>query len=184
MSLLQKTVAAGGPAAAPMHLYVIPSLCTGCRSCEIACAVEHSETKSLYGAITQVPPPRKRVFVEQVDLAGVPVACHHCDEAYCLNACIAGAIRRDARGYVVLDADRCVGCNSCIMLCPFGVIQKDEARHVAVKCDLCPDLAGPACVDACPTSALRFEAAATFARERRQQTATMGVGASRPGAEG
>ena len=60
------------------------------------------------------------------------------------------------------------------MLCPFGVIQKDEARHVAVKCDLCPDLPGPACVAACPTDALRFEEAGDFARARRKATATAG----------
>jgi carbon-monoxide dehydrogenase iron sulfur subunit len=167
--------------AAPQEIYVIPSRCTGCRTCEMACAVEHSQSKSLYGAITETPPPRRRIYVEAVGTVAVPVACRHCDEAFCMNACITGAIRRDARGFVVLDDSRCIGCNSCIMLCPFGVIQKDEARHVAVKCDLCPDLGSPACVDSCPTGALRFEEAGGFAHSRRRGTAAVGAAAGAAG---
>ena len=174
------TEAGAARVVAPSEIYVVPARCTGCRSCEMACAVEHSQSKSLYGAITETPPPRRRIYVEAVDTVAVPVACRHCDEAFCANACITGAIRRDARGFVMLDESRCIGCNSCIMLCPFGVIQKDEARHVAVKCDLCPDLPGPACVAACPTDALRFEEAGDFARARRKATATVGAAAGAP----
>ncbi|HZK49347.1 MAG TPA: 4Fe-4S dicluster domain-containing protein [Thermoleophilia bacterium] len=172
------TAAGAARSAAPQEIYVVPARCTGCRSCEMACAVEHSQSKSLFGAITETPPPRRRIYVEAVDTVAVPVACRHCDEAFCMNACITGAIRRDARGFVVLDESRCIGCNSCIMLCPFGVIQKDEARHVAAKCDLCPDLPGPACVAACPTDALRFEAAGDFSRVRRRVAATVGAEAA------
>jgi carbon-monoxide dehydrogenase iron sulfur subunit len=167
------TAAGAARSAAPKEIYGVPARCTGCRSCEMACVVEHSQSKSLFGAITETPPPRRRIYVEAVGTVAVPVACRHCDEAFCENACITGAIRRDARGFVMLDETRCIGCNSCIMLCPFGVIQKDEARHVAVKCDLCPDLPGPACVAACPTDALRFEEAGDFARARRKETATV-----------
>lgn len=164
-----------GPQRAPRQLYVVPSRCTGCRSCEMACAVEHSQSKSIFGAITETPQPRRRIYVEAVEGQAVPVACRHCDEALCLNACIAGAISRDERGFVRIDFSRCVGCNSCIMLCPFGVIQKDETRHVALKCDACPDLASPACVTACPTDALRFEEAAAFSTGRRRTAAATGV---------
>jgi|GEM_PF-130383 len=175
------TVAGAARSAAPQEIYVVPARCTGCRSCEMACAVEHSQSKSLYGAITETPPPRRRIYVEAVDTVAVPVACRHCDEAFCANACITGAIRRDARGFVVLDESRCIGCNSCIMLCPFGVIQKDEVRHVAVKCDLCPDLPGPACVAACPTAALHFVDAGGFARARRGAAAAVGAAAATGG---
>lgn len=176
MNLLD-TAAGAARVVAPSEIYVVPARCTGCRSCEMACAVEHSHSKSLFGAITETPPPRRRIYVEAVGTVAVPVACRHCDEAFCENACITGAIRRDARGFVLLDDTQCIGCNSCIMLCPFGVIQKDEARHVAVKCDLCPDLSGPACVAACPTDALRFDEAGDFARARRNATAAVGAAA-------
>lgn len=178
------TAAGAARSAAPQEIYVVPARCTGCRSCEMACAVEHSQSKSLFGAITETPPPRRRIYVEAVDTVAVPVACRHCDEAFCANACITGAIRRDARGFVVLDEARCIGCNSCIMLCPFGVIQKDEARHVAVKCDLCPDLPGPACVAACPTAALHFVEAGDFARTRRGAAAAVGAAAALGGGAG
>ncbi len=172
------TAAGAARSAAPQEIYVVPARCTGCRSCEMACAVEHSQSKSLFGAITETPLPRRRIYVEAVDTVAVPVACRHCDEAFCANACITGAIRRDSRGFVLLDETRCIGCNSCIMLCPFGVIQKEETRHVAVKCDLCPDLPGPACVAACPTDALRFQEAGDFARSRRRTAAVVGAAAA------
>lgn len=172
------TAVGAARSAAPQEIYIVPARCTGCRTCEMVCAVEHSRSKSLYGAITETPPPRRRIYVEAVDTMAVPVACRHCDEAFCANACITGAIRRDSRGFVLLDDSRCIGCNSCIMLCPFGVIQKDEIRHVAVKCDLCPDLPGPACVAACPTDALRFQDAGDFARSRRRAAAAVGAAAA------
>lgn len=115
------TAVGAARSAAPQEIYVVPARCTGYRSCEMACAVEHSQSKSLFGAITETPLPRRRIYVEAVDTVAVPVACRHCDEAFCANACITGAIRRDARGFVLLDETRCIGCNSCIMLCPFGV---------------------------------------------------------------
>jgi carbon-monoxide dehydrogenase iron sulfur subunit len=162
----------------PSEIYVTPARCTGCLTCQVACAIEHSQTKTLFGAITQTPPPRRRIFVEHADGLAVPVACRHCDEAFCLNACITGAISRDERGYVLLDESRCIGCNSCIMLCPFGVIQKDEGRHVAVKCDLCPERESPACVDACPTNALRLLDVRQLTAERRAVAAAAAAAAT------
>jgi carbon-monoxide dehydrogenase iron sulfur subunit len=61
-------------------------------------------------------------------------------------------------GAVRNDPDRCVGCWSCIMVCPFGVIVRDEKeRKVATKCDLCPDRDVPICVASCPNEALVYE---------------------------
>ncbi|MCX6357229.1 MAG: 4Fe-4S binding protein, partial [Candidatus Aureabacteria bacterium] len=82
-----------------------------------------------------------------------------CEEAPCLAACISGAMHRDREtGAVLCSQERCVGCWSCIMVCPFGIILRDtRGRTVATKCDLCPDRDIPVCVQACPNEALVYE---------------------------
>ena len=136
------------------QIFVMVDRCMGCRSCELSCAVQHSATKNLAGAILESPPPRKRLFVEQAEGVRMPVLCRHCDDAPCLNACISGCLYRDERGLVQRHRERCIGCWSCIMTCPFGVITRDRHENIAVKCDGCHKLEVPACVNACPTKAL------------------------------
>lgn len=136
------------------RIYVRPERCTGCKTCELACAVQHSESKTLFGAMTESPPPRPRLFVESAGARKMPIVCRHCDEAPCLNSCISGCLYKDDNGYVRRKKGRCIGCWSCLMVCPFGVITRDTRQHIAVKCDRCHKLEVPACVNACPTKAL------------------------------
>ncbi|MEJ2716420.1 MAG: 4Fe-4S dicluster domain-containing protein [Deltaproteobacteria bacterium] len=138
------------------EVFVRLDRCTGCLSCQLACAVEHSASKNLFAAVAETPKPRYRLFVERARESIVPLTCRHCDPAPCLDACIAGALSRDERGAVVLDYDRCIGCWTCLMVCPYGVVGRKKEEKIAVKCDRCPDRDEPACVGACPTKALLF----------------------------
>lgn len=151
------------------RIYVQPERCTGCKSCELACAVQHSKDKTLLGAVTQFPPPQKRLFVEAAGGVKMPILCRHCDEAPCLNSCITGCLYKDDNGYVRRQKGRCIGCWSCIMSCPFGVISRDPHQHLAVKCDRCHKLETPACVNACPTKALRLVEIGTLSAEVRNR---------------
>ena len=152
------------------EIFVRLDRCMGCRSCQLACATEHSTAKTLFGALAEAPRPRYRLYVERGDGRNVPLTCRHCDPAPCLEACIAGAISRDDRGMVVHREDRCVGCWTCLMVCPYGVIGRKQEQRIAVKCDRCPDRDVPACVSACPTKALVFAGAEEFtARTRKVQ---------------
>ena len=150
--------------------------CLGCRSCQIACAVEHSASKNLFGAIAESPVPRYRLFVEKADGLNIPLTCRHCDPAPCAEACIAGSITKDARGAVVQKEDRCIGCWTCVMVCPYGVVGSRLDEKVAVKCDRCPDREIPACVGACPTKALLFAEVDEFAAATRKSRAGVLVG--------
>jgi anaerobic carbon-monoxide dehydrogenase iron sulfur subunit len=146
---------------------VRPERCVGCLQCRIACAVEHSRSKSLAGALAEPvrPQARLRVYPGRQHLA-FPNKCRHCDPAPCQQVCIAGAISRAPRGTVQIDPDRCINCAMCAMACPFGVLtygataRAPERRAVALKCDQCPEREAvgriPACVEACKVGALTY----------------------------
>jgi carbon-monoxide dehydrogenase iron sulfur subunit len=55
------------------------------------------------------------------------------------------------------------------MVCPFGVIAREEERKVALKCDRCPDRDVPACVEACPTRSLIFTEVERAEKSRRKK---------------
>ena len=144
------------------------SRCVGCKSCEIACAVEHSETKELFGALFEDLLPRKRVFVQAAGETSVPVNCRHCEEAFCVSVCPVGAMYQDkATGTVQHNRSRCIGCGFCELACPFGAINRCPGSKIVAKCDRCPDRDVPACVSACPTQALFFMTTDEVQRRKR-----------------
>ncbi|HZW84213.1 MAG TPA: 4Fe-4S dicluster domain-containing protein [Candidatus Deferrimicrobium sp.] len=136
--------------------------CVGCRVCEVHCVVAHSDYKDdIVKAFTkQNPRPLPRIIVEENRPVSFALQCRHCEEAPCTKACITGAMQKDPiTGVVSNEEDRCVGCWTCILACPFGAIARDEqGRKVASKCDLCSDNDyAPACVKHCPNAALVYE---------------------------
>lgn len=138
-----------------IKIYCDITKCIGCRSCEIACAVEHSLSKDIFSAIREKPLAKKRVKTENVGNKIISLHCQHCEDAPCIKACMSGALSKDEKtGATLHDKDKCVGCWMCVMVCPFGTIVQDIENHIAVKCDLCPDREDFACVAACPTGAL------------------------------
>ena len=149
-------------------IYVKPDRCMGCKSCEIGCAVQHSEGKTLFSALLEIPAPMKRLFVETAEGVKMPILCRHCDDAPCLNACISGCLYKDENGFIRRKNERCVGCWTCLMVCPFGVVTRDVNKHLAVKCDRCHKLDVPACVAACPTKALVVKDLDQIPKEKRQ----------------
>lgn len=147
---------------------VRPERCVGCWQCRLACAVEHSRSKDLVGALFEPVRPRARLrlYPGRQHLA-FPNKCRHCDPAPCQAVCIAGAISKDpVRGTTDIDPSRCINCAMCAMACPFGVLTyaatftAPERRAVALKCDQCPDREAqgrvPACVEACKVGALTY----------------------------
>lgn len=157
----------------PKEIFVRLDRCMGCHSCEIACAVEHSAEKNLYSALSQVPQPKPRVYVEWVaPKHSVPVLCRHCEDAPCMYACIAGAIHRADSGAVITDGDKCIGCWTCVMVCPYGVIGRHLGEHKAYRCDRCPERETPACVAACPTHALVYKTAGEYSGETRKKASS------------
>lgn len=91
----------------------------------------------------------------------VPLRCAHCDEPSCLAVCEHNAISKSESGAVLIDEEKCVGCGSCALACPYGMITLDLDAKRAVKCDLCVDLTSkgkePACVENCALKALVYD---------------------------
>jgi carbon-monoxide dehydrogenase iron sulfur subunit len=147
--------------------------CLACRSCELACAAAHTPSKNLLKAIQEGEIPRPRIYIEAIDEKGalyrvraIAIQCRHCEEPACALACISGGIRKDDEtGNIIVNLEKCVGCWSCIMVCPIGAIKRSENRHQALKCDRCPDLETPACMVACPTGALILREDAIFEKK-------------------
>ena len=86
------------------------------------------------------------------------MSCRHCEDPLCIKGCISGALQKDADGVVTIDHDKCVGCLSCMLLCPYGCITTDENETV-LKCELCMknSCGAPACVQGCPNRAIVYE---------------------------
>ncbi len=150
--------------------------CLACKSCEIACAVVHSQTKLLEEAIAESPKPRKRVTVEAAGEFGVPIQCRHCEAPLCIEICPTGAIQRQSEeSPVVVDKDLCIGCKLCMLICPFGVLQIGPEGRAIIKCDMCLERMEegqePACVEACPTKALRLVSLQEVTKPKRMAAA-------------
>lgn len=75
----------------------------------------------------------------------------------CVKSCIAGAITRED-GLIHIDQSKCVGCYTCILVCPYGALASNE-NGVMQKCELClqNSCGAPACVKGCPNNAIVYE---------------------------
>jgi formate dehydrogenase iron-sulfur subunit len=149
--------------------YIDSSLCTGCKSCQVACKSVHGLPAEDTGSPVNYSYPAKITattwtYVAENSLhASVKRMCNHCSSAECLKNCPEAAITKYA-GMVLIDQDRCIGCGTCEKVCPYqavGVLHRDVKkmkRNKAFKCDACVSFNSnsPACVKACPTESLTF----------------------------
>ena len=132
--------------------------CSGCKACVSAChslnGLDDEETWRevglLFGTTAEGPV-----------IQTVTTACHHCLDPACQLGCPVNAYHKDPITGIVrhLD-DQCIGCQYCIFKCPYDVPKYSPVRGIVRKCDMCHQRLAvgeaPACVQACPTQAIRI----------------------------
>jgi anaerobic dimethyl sulfoxide reductase subunit B (iron-sulfur subunit) len=142
-----------------MNRFIIAdaSKCIGCRTCEVACVVSHQENQDCASLTPETFLPRIHV-IKGVNISTATV-CRQCEDAPCANVCPNGAISRD-KGFVHVMQERCIGCKTCVVACPYGAPQYNETKGHMTKCDGCYDRVAegkkPICVESCPLRALDF----------------------------
>lgn len=139
------------------RVFVNEQWCLGCHLCEYNCAYANSGAANMVKALKdrQIFP---RVRVEDTGRITFALSCRHCRDPLCVKGCISGALSKGADGAVRIDRDKCVGCFSCILLCPYGAVTVGD-NGAAMKCELCLENAcgAPACVTGCPNRAMVYE---------------------------
>jgi carbon-monoxide dehydrogenase iron sulfur subunit len=140
------------------RVYVREDVCMACGLCRVYCLMEHSKAKNIIKAFKkETPRPLSRIRVERKGEVSFSFQCRHCDEPWCVYSCLTGAMHRDLiTGAITVDAEKCMGCWTCIVACPNGALVRDMSKKVVVKCDLCPEHDVPVCVVNCPNEALIF----------------------------
>ncbi len=143
--------------------------CTGCKSCVAAChslnGLDDTETWRDVGLL--VSPSRRHPFTQTITSA-----CHHCADPACLNGCPVLAYEKDpVTGIVRHLDDQCIGCQYCILKCPYDAPKYNARLGIVRKCDMChgrlAEGEAPACVQACPTHAIRI---VTVAKSEPRET--------------
>ena len=162
-----------------LGLVVDLDTCVGCHACATAC--KQWNTSGTIGPLSDSDPYEKdpigtwlnRIRSYEVEeepaskTVHMPMSCMQCDDAACVTVCPTGAsYKREEDGIVLIDQDKCMGCNLCAWACPYGARELDQDQGVMKKCTLCVDRIydeelpeaerQPACVLTCPTSSRVF----------------------------
>lgn len=143
--------------------------CVGCQTCSVVCAEANDlpepdldimfETK-----ITTTPSRFSVVNLHEIDGEEyyVKQQCMHCNQPACAAACPTQALEKTAKGPVIWDGDKCMGCRFCMVSCPFDIpkFEYHSANPRISKCIMCWERLNqgeiPACVENCPEEALLF----------------------------
>lgn len=130
--------------------------CTGCKACVSACHSLNGLDEGESWRDTGLLVGHGEAGAYQQTITG---ACHHCLEPACALGCPVKAYEKDrATGIVRHLDDQCIGCQYCVLKCPYDVPKYSPSRGIVRKCDMCWGRLGageaPACVQACPTGAI------------------------------
>lgn len=128
--------------------------CTGCKGCVTAC---HN--------LNGLKPEESWRSTGVIESAGglltqtITTSCHHCLDPACLEGCPTVAYVKDkVTGVVKHLDDQCIGCQYCILRCPYEAPKWVPSLGIVRKCDLCTERLDvgeeTACQQGCPNGAI------------------------------
>lgn len=143
--------------------------CFGCQSCEIACAEAYGfpspEDYPEVGVVRKTN-TSQRLVINAIETSKgeqyMRSACNHCSSPACASACLTKAMLKTPEGPVIWRGDKCMGCRSCMIACPFNApkFEFDSPNPKIQKCRMCYEKLmegeAPECVANCPAEALLF----------------------------
>ena len=137
--------------------------CIGCNTCTIACKVENNMEIGSGIVVETIGGPHRDTpggKFPKLSMYYLPMPCMHCDQPPCLDACPVEAIYKRGDGMVLIDKDKCDGCQACLPACPYDALSYDAKGNLAQKCNLCAYRIDqglePFCVRCCETEAIFF----------------------------
>ncbi len=139
--------------------------CIGCMSCMVACKAEFGVPMGVWRTWVKAAdkgsyPNTKRIFM--------PRMCNHCDYPVCVRNCPTQATYKHKDGFVLQRYNRCIGCRTCMVACPYNARHLIPAKRtdkklptlIVDKCTFCIHRVKkgkvPACVQACVGGARVF----------------------------
>jgi Fe-S-cluster-containing hydrogenase component 2 len=131
-----------------------PRVCTGCQTCEMACAMANHQ---------EVNPSKSRIKIYRFEpRVHIGIVCQQCGDRPCINAC---PVEPDAEGRralyeskaksLAVNVARCTNCGNCVEACKSsrnGNIYLNAKGIPDGYCTLCNG--DPKCIKACPQNAL------------------------------
>jgi Fe-S-cluster-containing dehydrogenase component len=137
--------------------------CVGCLGCSVACKSANSvPVGSFWNKVLRIGPNPKTSGAQcpDVEMYFLPVGCQHCATPACVAVCPTEASQKLEDGTVQIDKSRCIGCQFCVMACPYNVRYLNEDEGVIEKCTLCEQKMAqgelPQCVEQCGARARFF----------------------------
>jgi len=135
--------------------------CVQCQNCSVSCKMANNVPLANYWTkvlrIGPMPTPGGSRQFPDVEFYSIPVGCQHCENPECVNVCPTEASHKMEDCTVQIDKSKCIGCQFCVMACPYGVRSWNTAEKCVEKCTLCGHLTSqdklPACVKSCAAGA-------------------------------
>ena len=104
--------------------------CVGCGACGFACKAENNTQIGKNGVTFNWADFHVTTEGQfpQVEYINYPVLCNHCSDAPCVEACpvTEKAIFKTVDGITMTNNDRCIGCQSCVVTCPYSSRNVDD----------------------------------------------------------
>ena len=138
--------------------------CVGCLACSTACKTVNGVKPGDFWlkTIRVGPTPKEGGSGDwpDVEMYFLPIQCQHCENPECVKVCPTQASYKEADGTIQIDKSKCIGCQFCVMACPYGVRYLNQEERVVEKCTLCEQRTQqgelPQCVAQCGSRARFF----------------------------